>query len=183
MRDDPGDGNGGMICSVPAHSITPEPDMSLKNSANLSREQCDAILAEEDTCCLALCHDGEPYVVPVSYLFWENVLVIHCATVGKKLDILRANPRVGFTVFRHPDRIRPHPEGTCTYRFESVIGTGNARIIDDTGERMTWLTRFLSHFEKKLGLPEGGRPVTSKAAENCACFLVEIETLTGRKKG
>ena len=157
--------------------------MSLKYTPDLTREECDAILTAEDTCCLAMCRDGEPYVVPVSYMLWENHLLIHCAVSGKKLDILRKNPQVCFTVFRHPDHVKPHPEGTCTYRFESVVGNGTARIIDDLEERTRCLTRFLSHFEKKLGLPEGEKPVTSKVAEHCACILVEIAALTGRKKG
>lgn len=156
--------------------------MSLKYAPNLSSEQCEAILREEDTCVLGLCTDSEPYVVPVSYAFLEGRLVVHCAKSGKKLDILRANPRVSFTVFRHPDRVKPHPEGTCTYRFESVIGSGSARIVEDPAERLALLNAFQIWFDNRLGLTEH-KAIAPQAVQNCACFVIEIETLTGRKKG
>jgi hypothetical protein len=45
---------------------------------------------------LAMCRDGEPYLVSLSHCFDEagNCLYFHCAPEGKKLDFLRANPRV-----------------------------------------------------------------------------------------
>ncbi len=43
---------------------------------------------------------GRPYGVPVNYLYStdENAIFFHCATEGRKLDNIRKNKHVCFTV-------------------------------------------------------------------------------------
>ena len=55
-----------------------------------------AILREAKHVTLAMCRDGEPYLVTVNHGFdpERRCLYFHCAREGKKVDILRANPRV-----------------------------------------------------------------------------------------
>ena len=51
---------------------------------------------------LGLCVDNEPYVVPMNYGYTKEdgklVVYLHSAVRGKKLDMLRANPRVFFSL-------------------------------------------------------------------------------------
>ncbi|MFW6126469.1 MAG: pyridoxamine 5'-phosphate oxidase family protein [Chloroflexota bacterium] len=47
---------------------------------------------------MGLCAGSHPYVVPVSYGFSEGSIYFHCATRGKKLDVMRENNRVCFQV-------------------------------------------------------------------------------------
>ncbi|RCK78514.1 MAG: Pyridoxamine 5'-phosphate oxidase-related, FMN-binding [Candidatus Ozemobacter sibiricus] len=157
--------------------------MSLKYAPNLSAEAMAKILREEDTGYLGLVDGDRPYVVPVSYAFLDETIVIHGAMTGRKLDLIRRNPRACFVVSRHIDRTRPHQaEGGCTYRFESVMCHGTARIIEEAGERLDWLRRFKDYFYRKLGLDPTTDPVTEKAAAACSCIVLTIETMTGRQK-
>ena len=80
--------------------------------------------------------DGDtPYVVPMNYGYTlENgklTLYLHSAKQGRKLDILRANPKV----FIELDTDIVPFEGTiaCNYGicYSSVMGTGVAEIIED----------------------------------------------------
>lgn len=157
--------------------------MSSKNQPNLSPGEMEKILREEDTGCLCMSRDDEPYAVPVSYLWSSGEIIFHCATEGLKLSILRENPRVCFVVDRHPDRTKPHhAEGKCDYRFESVLCFGSARVIDSVAERFEYLKTFRAAFYERLGLSPDENPVTMKAAEGCGCVVIKVDRMTGRKK-
>lgn len=157
--------------------------MSQKYGPNLSQEAMDKVLQEEDTGYLGLADGDKPYVVPVSFAYLDNRIVIHGATTGRKLDIIRHHPRACFTVSRHIDRTRPHQaEGGCTYRFESVICQGTAEVVEDPIIRLEWLRRFKDYFYRKLRLDPSADPVNEKAAQHCSCIVLRIETMTGRAK-
>ena len=165
--------------------------MSDKYAPNLTTEEMQKILEEEEVGCLCMSVGDEPYAVPVSYAWLDGRIVFHCATEGRKLDVLKQNPRVCFVVDRSPDRVRPHRAackndsgdgGKCTYRFESVICFGTARVLDTIPERFEWLQRFKSYFYARLDLATDEDPVTPAAAEHCGCVVIEIERMTGRHK-
>jgi hypothetical protein len=146
-------------------------------------EEAKRILGEEDAGYLSLCRDGEPYGVPVSYAMIDGRVVFHCALKGRKLDFIRANPKVSFAVSRHPDRARPHhPEKGCSYRYESVICSGKAVIVEDLDERFELLSKFLACFNLRLGRPAGHNAIKRETAEKVACVVIEPENISGRKK-
>ena len=84
---------------------------------------------------LGLAVDNEPYVVPMNYGYtMENgkpILYLHSAVRGKKLDMIRANPRVFFEM---DCDLQPF-EGKvpCQYGlvYSSIMGRGTARILHD----------------------------------------------------
>ena len=101
--------------------------------------QIRQILDEGKILHLGLCVDNEPYVVPMNYGYvMENgklTLYLHSAVKGKKLDMLRANPRVFFSIDCH----RQPFEGKvpCQYglAYSSVSGRGTAVIVEDVEEK------------------------------------------------
>jgi nitroimidazol reductase NimA-like FMN-containing flavoprotein (pyridoxamine 5'-phosphate oxidase superfamily) len=50
-----------------------------------------AIIEEAPVCRIGLADGGMPYIVPMNFGLGENCLYLHCATEGRKLDILRKN--------------------------------------------------------------------------------------------
>ena len=88
---------------------------------------------------LGLCVDNEPYVVPMNYgyTFEDGKLVIylHSAVRGKKLDMLRQNPRVFFEL--DCDLTPFEGKVPCQYglAYSSVMGRGEARIVEDVEEK------------------------------------------------
>ena len=42
--------------------------------------------------------DGYPYGVPVSYAYSDGKIFFHCAKEGHKVDAIKNNPKVSFTV-------------------------------------------------------------------------------------
>lgn len=162
-------------------AIKMESTMSLKNTPHLNDDEMKRILAEEEVGVLCLSEHDKPYAVPISYAYLNGKIVFHCALQGRKLDILRQNNQATLVVFRHPDRVVPHAEGRCEYRFESVLVFGYARIVEDVSERLQLLRQFQEYFYARLHIIDP-KPLTEQAAKTCGCVEITIEEMTGRRR-
>ena len=96
---------------------------------------------------LGLCVNDEPYVVPMNYGYTMEegklVLYLHSALQGKKLDMIRSNPRVFFEL--DCDRLPFEGDKPCQYGlvYSSVMGRGTARIVDDVEEKKQAMTTLM----------------------------------------
>ena len=103
-----------------------------------------AILDTASVLHLGLAVDNEPYVVPMNYGYTMEgdklTIYLHGATRGKKLDMIRANPRVFFEM--DCDRVPFEGEKPCQYGmvYSSVMGRGTARIVEDMEEKKRAMT-------------------------------------------
>ena len=101
--------------------------------------QIMAILDAGKVLHLGLAVDNEPYVVPMNYGYTKEngklVVYLHSATRGKKLGMIRANPKVFFEI--DCDLVPFEGELPCQYglSYSSVMGKGIARIVDDVEEK------------------------------------------------
>ena len=102
-------------------------------------DQILAILDKAKVLHLGLCADNEPYVVPMNYgyVFEDGklVLYLHSAVRGKKLDMLRQNPKVFFEL--DCDLIPFEGKVPCQYglAYSSVMGRGVGQIVEDVEEK------------------------------------------------
>ena len=101
--------------------------------------QITRILDEGKVLHLAMAVDNEPYVVPMNYGYivedGKLVLYLHSAVRGKKLDMIRANPRVFFEL--DCDQAPFEGQKPCQYGmvYSSVMGRGTASIVEDVEEK------------------------------------------------
>ena len=109
--------------------------------------QIRAILDTAKVLHLGMCVDNEPYVVPMNYGYTLEegrlVFYLHSAVQGRKLEMLRANPRV--FVELDCDREPFEGEKPCQYglSYSSLMGRGIARIIEDVEEKMQAMTALM----------------------------------------
>ena len=89
--------------------------------------------------------------VPCSAELWyaagpqSLTLYFHCAPVGTKLDLLRADPNVSFEA-DCPGTVSGGAT-SCTYgmNYQSVIGRGTVRFVEG-GEKLTALQALMQHY-------------------------------------
>ena len=144
---------------------------------NESREEMEEILHEEAVGYLGLSMDGMPYVVPLNYAYVEGKILFHCALRGKKLDYLRANPRVCFTVGRQSGKVLRHPQGAlCHVDVDSVICYGVVRIVESVEERKEILTAF------NRRLQPTAEEIALEDASKCCAVEIKIVEMTGRRQ-
>ena len=71
--------------------------MGMKDRFRADRDFIDGVLNDADDMVVALNDgDGAPYAFPVNFVLLGDALYIHTAFTGKKMDLIRKNPRVGF---------------------------------------------------------------------------------------
>ena len=96
---------------------------------------------------LGLALGDEPYIVPMNYGYIMEgeklTFYLHSALKGKKLDILRANPKVFVELdcdLKPFDGVKP-----CLYglSYSSLMARGTARILEDPEEKMAAMTALM----------------------------------------
>ena len=91
--------------------------------------------------------DGMPYSVPLSLARTdEKTFYFHCATEGKKLDILRENPRVCLTAVSKCKPTVGPKDSSFTLEFKSAIAFGKAEIVADDNEKREALRAICQRF-------------------------------------
>jgi nitroimidazol reductase NimA-like FMN-containing flavoprotein (pyridoxamine 5'-phosphate oxidase superfamily) len=148
----------------------------LSGKSNTSKEKIEKILQKETMGFLGLSMNGIPYVVPLSYVYNNGRILFHCALRGGlKLDYIRANPQVCFTVGRQYGKLMRHPQGaSCKASHDSVICFGKACIIEDIDERCKILNTF------NLALQPDARKILKKEVAGCHAIEITISRMTGR---
>jgi nitroimidazol reductase NimA-like FMN-containing flavoprotein (pyridoxamine 5'-phosphate oxidase superfamily) len=114
----------------------------------LSDEKCLEVLSTERRGFLAVYgENGYPYVLPINYLFDNGKIYFHGAKEGHKLDAVKANPHVSFSVIDAGVPV----EGKRGLNVDSVIVFGTARLLPDSDEaREIGRKLGLKYFPKDL---------------------------------
>jgi nitroimidazol reductase NimA-like FMN-containing flavoprotein (pyridoxamine 5'-phosphate oxidase superfamily) len=142
-----------------------------------SREEMEEILREEAWGCLGLTADGQSYVVPLNYGYVDGKILFHCGLEGRKLDLIRKNPGVCFTVARQSGDVQDHPGGKpCHVDNDSVICYGTARIVEDLDEREQLLNAFNRVFRPNAPW------LDRKRIAHCLAVEITIREMTGRRE-
>jgi len=137
----------------------------------------EQVLDEAHVCRMGLADGGEPYVVPVCFGYRDRRIYIHSAREGRKIEMLRKNPRVCFEVDRMDGVIGgPNPCG-WEVRYRSVIGTGIAVFVEDPAEKIEALAIILAHY--------GGdaAAIPAEALGRVAVIRIDVESMTGKEYG
>ena len=110
-------------------------------------QQIQAILDKGQVLHLGLSVNDEPYVVPMNYGYTMEgdklTLYLHSAVKGRKLDMIRANPKVFFAI--DCDRMPFQGDKPCQYGlvYSSVMGRGTAAIVEDVEEKKRAMTALM----------------------------------------
>ncbi|MDE6792802.1 MAG: pyridoxamine 5'-phosphate oxidase family protein [Muribaculaceae bacterium] len=142
----------------------------------LNEEESIEILCSTTSGVLSLCgEDMHPYGVPLSHVYANGNLYFHSALNGYKLDLIRQNDNVSFTVIAK-DEI--HPDRYTTY-FLSVIVFGKIRIIENEAEKKRIL-EILGH-RCNAEDEEGLSAELKKGLARCVALEMTIDHLTGKQ--
>ena len=138
------------------------------------------MLARCKICHLAFPTGGAPYVLPMNFGFdlEKGILTLyfHCAKEGYKLQLLQANPEVGFAIDREIGEIFHEQPCRSGCYYESVIGAGRAEILTDTEEKRVALTRLMAHqFGKEIDF-------SAEQAESVCVFRVVSSSFCAKRK-
>lgn len=113
-----------------------------------------ADIIDRCACCrIGFCDDGEVYIVPLSFGYEAKdgayVFYFHGAREGRKMDLIRKNPRVGFEM--DTNYALHEADLACGYsaRFQSVIGSGVMSMVPEPEEKKRGLSLLMEHLAGK----------------------------------
>lgn len=148
-------------------------EMRRKDRA-LSLEESIRILEENTYGVLSTVgKDGQPYGVPLSYVWKDGSLYFHCATEGQKLINISENDRVSFCVIGKTEVL---PEKFST-NYESVIVFGTAKELSDEEKKamlMELVYKYSSGFEAE------GEKYIMGTGNRVKVYKIAVEHLTGK---
>lgn len=138
----------------------------------------DRVLREAEVCRIALVDEGEPYLVPLSFGIQDNAIYVHSAKAGRKMDILRKNPRVCFEMEGHSSVVK-HAEA-CHWgaKCRSVIGYGRVEILTNPEDKRRGLDIVMAHYGA-----QGPQTYDPKEVEAVAILKIQIESLSCKQLG
>lgn len=129
---------------------------------------------------LGFCDSGQVYIVPLNYGYELNnnkyTFYFHSAAEGRKIDLIRSNPLVGFEMDTDLRINTGELACSCSASFRSVIGNGRAFIVDSREEKVRGLECIMLHTT--------GRSAWSfrdDALDRVCVFKVEADILTCKK--
>jgi nitroimidazol reductase NimA-like FMN-containing flavoprotein (pyridoxamine 5'-phosphate oxidase superfamily) len=139
--------------------------------------EMEAILSCAPVCRLALADGGEPYVVPVCFGIEGRSIYIHSALEGKKIGILRKNPRCCVEVDRTGGPLPDERPCSWEMQYQSVICKGEAVFVEEPAKKQRALDCILRHY--------GGEehPFSEKELEHVCVIRIDILEMTGKKHG
>jgi len=139
------------------------------------QDELEDVIRRADVCRLAMVDDGEPYMVPMNFGYRDGCLYFHCAKEGRKLEVLKRNPRVCFEM--EADVRLMEGDAACKWStsYESVIGWGTAEIVMDEKAAREGLEVLMSHYT------EGPFDFDPRSLSLTALIEVRIERMTGKR--
>ncbi|MCF7936038.1 MAG: pyridoxamine 5'-phosphate oxidase family protein [Synergistales bacterium] len=142
------------------------------------RGEIEEILGQSQVLHVGLFDEAYPYVFPITYGYRDGRLYMHSATTGKKIDLIRRDPRASFQVETdvvfHDD---PKKSSGITLTYRSVIGFGSLRILEDSDEKREGIRILAAHYDER-----GARVERSdEALRNVAILELTIDHMTGKQ--
>ena len=137
-------------------------------------EKIEGIIREAKVCRLGLSDANQPYVVPLSFGYRENTLYFHTGKKGKKMEILRKNNKVCFEMEVDLEIVPADNPCKWNMRYQSVIGFGQAVLLEDSTEKKRALDVIVRHY--------GGTPAAydEKLIDGLAVIKVKIDSMKGK---
>lgn len=154
--------------------------MRRKDREIVSQEEQLKLWQACKVCRLAMVDGDRPYVLPLNFgaALEEGkiTLYLHCAREGRKLEILRRNPRVCVEADCGHGLLEADSACGYGYTFASVLGEGNAELLEASGEKAHGLSVLMEH-------QTGKRFTFTEAQTAPVCvFRIRLEHATGKRR-
>ncbi|WP_313075087.1 pyridoxamine 5'-phosphate oxidase family protein [Lacrimispora sp.] len=146
---------------------------------HLSDERLHDLLTRTQTGSMAtLNEDGTPYNTPVHFVYLNENIYVHGLPKGQKIDNINRNSKVGFTAFDMQGLLLDENGKPCdtNTKYESVIATGNAALVENLEEKKTVLQKIVGKYTPHLA----EMPLPENMVKGTAVIRISTTELTGK---
>jgi len=156
--------------------------MRRKDREIISIDEKLKIISKCKICRIGLSENNYPYIVPLNYGFSYDdeklALYFHCATEGKKIDIIKKNNNACFEI--DCDTKLDEGQKACDYgyEFKSIIGFGKIIFLDTNDEKTNGLNYLMKHQTEK----DIKYDYKEDELNNIIVFKLLVDEFTGKQK-
>lgn len=138
------------------------------------------IIESSDVCRLAFADNGTPYLVTLNFGYSRKgmgILWFHCASEGRKLEMMRRNNLVCFAM--DTDHKLYGGEKGCDWgmNFRSVVGYGRLNEAESPAEKNEGLDSIMNHYTGRSGFT-----YDEKTLSRTTVLKLEITELSAKKR-
>lgn len=148
-------------------------------------EKIHLFLTERNVGYLGLCHEKQPYVVPLNYVWLNSSIYFHGATEGRKVEMIEHNPQATFTVSEEFGTLTsPTPAHTDT-AYMSVMIFGKVSTVTDQEEATAAMQGMLDkyvpgYYDHPLASTHLAKYVSSMGSKT-QVYRVAAESITAKE--
>lgn len=140
--------------------------------------QLQQILEECKVCRVAMQDKDGLYLIPLNFGYqYQNgklTLYLHSAKEGRKISALSQNSSVCFEMDCSHKLVEGDVACAYSYEYQSIVGYGTARIVEDKEEKKQALSILMKHMtEKKFEF-------TDSMADLVAVIKIEADSFSGK---
>lgn len=154
--------------------------LTMKKRDLTFKPELEAIIEKCDVCSLAMVDsDGAPYVIPMNFGYAGDHIYFHSARSGKKIGILKSNPRVSVAFSTDHELRWVNEEVACSWgmKYRSVLAHGLMEFIDDYDAKVEALKVIMKNYS------EIDFSFNAPAVKDVMIYRMKIEKLEGRALG
>ena len=151
-----------------------------------SKNKIIEFLNEESTGRIAsIDENGFPQIIPMNFVFLDDIIYMHSHIKGEKLDNIKRNSKAGFEVDRNLEFLPsyfsdPEDASLADTFYISVVIKGDAKIVENNEEKVLALNGLMRKYQ-----PEGKYlPMTAdmEVLEHTAVIKVVPKYMNGKYK-
>ncbi|MDD3405896.1 MAG: pyridoxamine 5'-phosphate oxidase family protein [Paludibacteraceae bacterium] len=153
----------------------------MKTQFITDKPEIESLINSCQACVVSMCDtNGNPYAIPMNFAYKNDILYLHSAQEGNKIECLKQNPNVCITFVHNTQELVYHDvEMPCSYsmRSRSAIAFGRVNFVEDLHEKESAFQIFMSHYSDrtfKFGIP---------ALKHVKVWKVEITDITAKRFG
>jgi hypothetical protein len=141
--------------------------------------EIEQVLASVRIMTVACCLENEPYLFTVDFA-WDpqaRELWFHCATEGRKIKMLQANPRVCVTIVED----RGYIDGECDHAYRSLILEGNAQVVADLSEKRRALGLLARKHERHPEAVLARFAGNDETVQKVGIMRISVDSISGKR--
>ncbi len=150
--------------------------MRRKEKEVCSLEVMERLLNSAQIIRIGLWDGHEPYIVPMLFGYQDGVIYMHSAKEGRKIDAIKRGGMLCFEVEEAGEVEEKDAPCKWTMDYVSVIGWGEAEIVEGRDEMRKGLDTIMMHY--------GGRPpfeYNDSTIAKMAVIRIDITTMTCKR--
>jgi nitroimidazol reductase NimA-like FMN-containing flavoprotein (pyridoxamine 5'-phosphate oxidase superfamily) len=120
--------------------------------------------------------DGYPYAIPINYLYDEEneKIIFHGAKAGHKVDALKKNDKICFTVFGN-ETVK---EEAWAPFLQSAVVFGRCHLVESQEDAIALVKKFAAKYYPNMDMVNEEAALSGRAVQ---MFEIEIEHLSGKE--